>query len=125
MAPIAIAFGAMLVALGGGLFGLSPNSSPTALIPAGFGILLIICGWIARNEKARKHAMHVAAALCLVGCIMPLVMVIKNWALNGEFNPRSGGGQLAMSALCGVFLALCVKSFIDVRKARKQAEAGQ
>jgi len=28
----------------------------------------------------------------------------------------------AMAALCGVFVALCVKSFIDVRRRRKAGE---
>jgi hypothetical protein len=125
MSSIAIAFGALLTVLGVGLFGLSAGQAPTALIPAGFGLFLIICGVIARNEASRKHAMHFAALLGLVGCVAPLFMVIKKYATTTEFNPLSGGGQLAMSALCGIFLALCVKSFIDARKARKQAEAGQ
>ena len=128
MSPIAIFFGVVLSILGVALYSASDLEAEkrwTALIPTGVGIILIICGLIARNEKARKHAMHVAALLGLIGCVAPLVMVIKKWASTSEFNNLSGGGQLAMSALCGVFLALCVKSFIDVRKARKAAEAGK
>ncbi len=127
MSSIAITFGGLLVALGVGLFGLSDPEKQrlTALIPSGFGLALIVAGFIARNDKARKHAMHLAAMVGLIGCVMPLVMVIVKWAKTGEFNNLSGGGQLAMSALCGVFVALCVKSFIDVRKARKAAEAGK
>src|SRR6476659_4155189 len=51
MAPIAIAFGTLLVVLGGGLFGLSDpeKRSYTAFIPSGFGILLIIAGIVARD----------------------------------------------------------------------------
>jgi hypothetical protein len=40
-------------------------------------------------------------------------------------NVRAAGGSIAMAVLCGAFLALCVKSFIDARKARKQAEVVQ
>jgi hypothetical protein len=125
MSSIAIVFGVLLAALGGGLY--SQSQSPTALIPSGFGVALIFCGLLARNEKFRMHAMHFAALIGLVGFVMPLAMVIRKWATSGEFNPLSGGGQLGMAALCGVFLALCVNSFIAARKARKareQAEAG-
>lgn len=124
MSSISIVIGALLTALGAGLFATAEGNAPTALIPSGFGVLLIICGVVARNESARKHAMHAAALLGLVGCAMPLVMIIRKW-LRGEFDPlsRAGGGQLAMSVLCGIFVVLCVKSFIDARKARKQAEA--
>lgn len=128
MSSIAITFGSLLIILGGGLYGLSESRSPTSLIPAGFGLVLILCGLVARNEKARMHAMHLAALIGLVGLVMPLVMVIRKYASTGEFNPLSGGGQLAMAALSGIFLALCVKSFIDARRARKareQAEAGR
>ena len=105
---------------------LTDRVSVTALIPAFFGAVFVILALVARSESARKHAMHAAALLGLVGCVMPLVMIIRKW-LGGEFDPlsRAGGGQLAMSALCGIFVVLCVKSFIDARKARKQAEAAR
>src|SRR5262245_61949292 len=71
MPNVTIGFGAVLCAIG--LFGYfgsaSDNTSPTALIPLGFGVVLIICGLIARSPGARKHAMHAAAAVSLVGCI--------------------------------------------------------
>ena len=123
MSNVAIIFGVLLGILGGVLFGLSDTHSPTALIPAGFGLGLILCGVIARNERARMHAMHFAALIGLVGLVMPLVMVVRKLAAGGEFNPLSNGGQVAMAALCGVFLAVCVKSFIDARRARKAREA--
>jgi peptidoglycan/LPS O-acetylase OafA/YrhL len=123
MSNVAIIFGVLLGILGGVLFGLSETHSPTALIPAGFGLGLILCGVVARNDRVRMHAMHFAALIGLVGLVMPLVMVIRKLAAGGEFNPLSNGGQVAMAALCGVFLALCVKSFIDARRARKAREA--
>jgi uncharacterized membrane protein len=127
MSSISIVFGVLLTILGVGLYAGSDLEAArrlTALIPAAFGVLLFVCGIVARNEKARKHAMHFAALLGLIGCVMPLVMVIRRWSTTGEFDAtsRAGGGQLAMAALCGIFVALCVKSFIDARKARKQTE---
>ena len=121
MSNLALIFGVLLGILGGGLF--ADSGANTALIPAYFGAGLIVCGLIAKNEKLRMHAMHVAALLGLVGCLGGLVMVVRVFVGGNEFNPKSNGGQLAMAALCGVFLFLCVKSFIAARKARKQSEA--
>ena len=104
----------------------SRKAKLTAFIPSAFGLLLIFAGIIARDEKKRKHAMHIAAAVGLLGFAFPLGRVIvKVVRADPEkpFNPLADGGQLAMSAICGVFVALCVKSFINARKARKQAEA--
>ena len=122
MAPIAILFGVLLAALGGGMYVYTEMASITALIPAFFGLPLIVLGVIAQNENARKHAMHGAALIGLVGFAMPAYMVIAGMVRGDPFG-LAKGEQAAMSALCLVFLVLCVKSFIDVRKARKQKEA--
>jgi hypothetical protein len=124
VAPIAIVFGALLTALGVGLY--LATEAPTALIPAYFGGVLIVLGIVARagDEKVRKHTMHLAAMVGLLGCVIPAFRVVKALAEGTEFN-RAMGGQLAMAVLCGIFVALCVKSFIDIRRARKQEELSQ
>jgi hypothetical protein len=123
VAPIAILFGVLLTALGGGLYAASESKSITALIPSFFGLALIVLGIIARlgGEGARKHTMHVAALLGLVGLVFPAYRVIRALAGGAEVN-LAIGGQIAMAVLCGVFLVLCVKSFIDARRARKARE---
>jgi uncharacterized membrane protein (UPF0136 family) len=69
MAKTAIAFGILLTLLGlTAYFGIS-SESITALIPAFFGVPVIILGWLALNEQYRKHSMHIAAALMLLGFI--------------------------------------------------------
>ena len=125
MAPIAIVFGLLLTVLGPVLYFLSDpeKQSPTALIPSAFGIVLVILGIVARNEKARMHAMHGAAVVGLLGFLMPLGRVIYAATQpNFQFG-LAAGGSLAMAALCAIFVGLCVKSFIDVRAARKAKEA--
>lgn len=119
MSPIAILFGALLSALGVGLYFASESRSITALIPAFFGIALIVLGLIARNEKARKHAMHFAALLGLVGMAMPAYRVIRAVASGAEMN-LALWGQAGMAVLCGLFLVLCIRSFIAARRARKE-----
>ena len=124
MAPLAIVFGVLLPLLGPVLYFLSDpaKQSPTAFIPSGFGVALIILGVLARNDKFRMHAMHVAALLGLIGLAVPAFMVARALGGGAEFEPVKHGGQLTMAVLCGIFEALCVKSFIDVRRARKQNE---
>jgi hypothetical protein len=127
MSPIAIVFGLLLTLLGGGFCGFVYADSgvfqPTALIPAGFGLLLIMIGLAARNEKARMHAMHGAALLGLIGFAVPTVMVARALINGNPFEPIKHGEQIAMAGLCLTFVGLCVKSFIDARVARKKREA--
>jgi ABC-type uncharacterized transport system permease subunit len=122
MAPLAIAFGALLTLLGGGVYFYTEMVSVTALIPAFFGIPLIVLGVIAGNEKFRMHAMHGAALVGLIGFAIPGYMVIAGLIRGDAFNAAKQE-QAAMAGICGVFLGLCVKSFIDARMARKQKEA--
>ncbi len=125
MAPIAIVFGGLLGLLGPLLYFLSDptKQSLTALIPSGFGVAFIACGITARNEKARMHAMHAAAFLGLIGFAIPAFMVGRSLIGGAEFDPVKHGGQIAMAALCLIFVGLCVKSFIDARIERKRKEA--
>ena len=43
------------------------RTSVTALIPAFFGVAFVLLAWVGRNEAARKHAMHAAMVVALVG----------------------------------------------------------
>ena len=101
-------------------------ASITALIPAFFGIPLALCGVVvALNEGLRKHAMHAAAVIGLLGFILPLgrmipAMIRRTFELN-----TATQGMIAMSVLSLVFVALCVKSFIDALIARKAKEAAE
>jgi hypothetical protein len=70
---------------------------------------------------ARKHAMHAAAAVALLGTVGGLVPVILRKFNFEEVAVKIGLGMCVLSA---IFLALCVNSFIQARKARKAKEAG-
>lgn len=122
MAPIAIAFGVLLTILGGGMYAYTEFKSITALIPAFFGIPQIALGVLALNEKFRMHAMHGAALVGLIGFAMPAYMVIAGLVRGDDFN-LAKQEMTAMAVICGVFVAWCVKSFIDVRIARRKKEA--
>jgi len=95
--------------------------SITALIPAAFGALLVVCGFIAMKPDLRKHAMHAAAAVGLVGIIGALGRAIPAIA-SGKAIGLAIGSQLAMGILLIIFVGLCVRSFINARRARRAAE---
>jgi drug/metabolite transporter (DMT)-like permease len=99
--------------------------SPTALIPAFFGAALVLCGALAFNDKIRKHVMHLAAMIGLVGAISGFVPMIRQIMKTGDFDPtkRSAVAGELMSLVCVVFVGMCVNSFIQARKARQAREA--
>jgi hypothetical protein len=121
MANVTMGFGLALAALGvAGYLG-TGRTSLTALIPLAFGLLLLACGALARREPLRKHAMHAAAVLGLIGFLGPLRVLPQMLALlgGGAVAHRAAVlDQLGMLVLCGVFLALCIRSFVAARQAR-------
>ena len=74
-----------------------------------------------RREDRRKHAMHAAAVVGLLGFLGPLRVLPQMLALLGGARVAHRAAvldQLAMMVLCGVFLALCIRSFVAARRAR-------
>ena len=110
-------FGLILIVLGIASYVLTDRTSVTALIPALFGAVLVSCALVARNEAARKHAMHAAVAVGLVGALASLARGIPA-ALNGGASRPAVLSQLVMGVLLLIYVALGVQSFIAARKAR-------
>ena len=92
------------------------RTSVTALIPAFFGAVFIVLSMIARNEAARKHAMHAAVALALLGAIGTLGRLVP--ALLAGKMGAAVLAQLAMTVLLAGYVALGVRSFKEARRAR-------
>jgi hypothetical protein len=107
-----------LILLGAASYWMTGRTSVTALIPAFFGVVLLVSAMIARaNEGARKHAMHAAVAVGLVGALAALGRGIPA-ALGGDASRPAVMSQLAMGVLLLIYVALGVQSFIAARKAR-------
>lgn len=126
MPLMAILIGVLLVAIGlqghfdfGDVLGVEKGHQ-TALIPAYFGGALILLGLIALpGGGARKHAMHLAAMVGLVGVIGGVyrpVMALTKGTFDLNLTPTRL--QLAMAALCLIFVLLCIQSFISARRVR-------
>ena len=111
-------FGVILIVLGVASYVLTDRTSVTALIPAIFGAVLLICALIARaSEGARKHAMHAAVAVGLIGALAALARGVPA-AMNGDISRPAVMSQLVMGVLLLIYVAMGVQSFIAARKAR-------
>lgn len=67
LTTITLAVGAVLTLLGIAGYALTGAASLTALIPSLVGVLILACGLLARQEKLRRHAIHGALAVALLG----------------------------------------------------------
>lgn len=118
MPTTSITIGTLLVLIGliGYGYGLmSGHASPTALIPAAFGIVLIVFGSISRTkENLRKQLMHAAVLVALLGFVMTagrLLMKIGELTLGAAVV-----SQLSTAIVCLLFVILAVRSFIAARR---------
>lgn len=109
--------GFLLIALGLIGYFATGRASVTALIPAFFGAIFLILALVARGESARKHAMHAAVALAMVGFLGTVTRLTP--ALGAGNMGPAVLAQLAMAIVLLIYVGLGVKSFADARRARR------
>ena len=123
MAKLTIMFGIVLILLGIVGFVSSPLHAPTALIPCAVGVILAFLGALASTEDAKKRMLHMHIAVT-VGLLGFLGTAMSIWQyiqmLRGvQFpHPIAVEEKAAMSIVLLVFVILCVRSFINARRAR-------
>jgi surface polysaccharide O-acyltransferase-like enzyme len=126
MTKISMYLGLILMALGIIGYAATSGASITALIPSFFGILFYLLGRIGQtSEKARKHTMHAAALLALVGFIGSFRGLMKVFTLIGGGaveRPEAIIAQSIMAVLCAVFLILAIRSFITARRSSDKSK---
>ncbi len=109
-----ILFGLLLVAVGMGGYFLGGAKNHMALFPAVLGVAMFVCGMVAAQGAMRMLAIHVAALIGVIGFLGPLVTLFKDAA-----NTAAVLAKGLTSALCLMFVLMCVNSFLEVRRARK------
>lgn len=127
MAITTLVVGSLLSALGILGYILSEPRSLTALIPFLFGALLEACGALALKPELKKHAMHGASVIALLGTLGAAPGAWKYLTtLFGATvaRPLAVQFQAIMFVVCAVFLALCIRSFRQARARREAAAAG-
>lgn len=113
-----VIFGSLLIIIGVGGYILSGMVSITAMIPAFFGVIFVILGMLASKENLKKHMMHAAAALSII-LIIPTITAIGDLVAGDSSAAVISRSITAIASI--IFLMLCVKSFIDARRARDAA----
>jgi len=120
MSTLSIVCGILLILVGlaGYIHGTSTgHGSVTALIPAFIGIPLALLGVIAGIKDGwRKHLMHVAVVIALIGFIATAGRLISK--LSELTMSAAVLSQTATAIICVVFIILSIRSFAAARRDR-------
>ena len=120
MARSTTALGIALLILGLGGYLLTGASSLTALIPAAFGLLFVVAGLLARNDRLRVNAMHAAVVLAVLGFLGSVRGLFRIADVFHPISTRPAAvvAQAIMALLTLGYVVLAVRSFIRARRAR-------
>jgi hypothetical protein len=123
MASTTLALGVALIILGLAGYVLTGAASLTALIPAAFGIVILLAGLIGRDERRRKHAIHVAFVVALLGLLGSVrgLLQIGDVFDGTAARPAAVVSQAVMAVLTLGYVIVAVRSFIAARRRRPQA----
>ena len=123
MARLTVFFGVVLTLLGIFTFTATGHQYPTSLIPTLFGLILLVCGYVARTPDLKRRAlwMHIAVTVGLLGFLGTVKSVYDYVRLKQgvQFKfPIAVEEKAAMCVLLLVFVIFCVRNFIRARRAR-------
>ena len=120
MPSITIALGVALIIVGVAGYVLTGAVSLTALIPAAFGLAIALAGLLARDPGKRKHAMHAAVVVALLGFLGSVRGVLQIGALldGTAARPAAVISQTIMAVLTLGYIVMAVRSFIQARANR-------
>jgi hypothetical protein len=127
MAMVAMICGGILVVLGLGAYFGADRESITALIPTFFGLPLLLLGYLGRAENRRKHALHAATVIALLGLLGSLRGAPQFGRLLAGTEiarPVAAVVQTGMALVCLVFLVLAIRSFVNARRGSAAPPAG-
>jgi hypothetical protein len=125
LAKLTIVFGILLILVGIAGFVSTGSAHPTALIPAGAGLLFILFGAMANTENPKKRMlwMHISVTIALLlflGTIPADIDVIRLSRGTVFPHPIAVVEKAGMSLLCMLYVAFCIRSFILARRLRVQ-----
>ncbi len=118
---LTMTIGALLTLTGVIAYGLTGGVSMTAMIPSFVGALMLVAGGLATTPRLRRHAIHGALAVALLGVLGSLMNVVKVGQLfsGTAERPAAIWTSLVMFVLLAIYLVFGVRSFIDARRARQ------
>ncbi|CAN5487768.1 hypothetical protein BH23BAC3_BH23BAC3_28090 [soil metagenome] len=123
MSKISTSIGILLILLGIGSYIITSAASATALIPAFFGIAFVGLGILGtKKESMRKHSMHAALLLAILGLGGSFTGLLNVFAVLGAeelARPEAAYAQAVMALICIFFIVAGVRSFMEARKKPK------
>jgi hypothetical protein len=121
MTQLTTVVGVFLLIVGGGGYVLTDMVSLTALIPAAIGVLLLLLAMWGRRPAARRHAMHGAMLIALLGIggTVRGLLQLPTLLAGGEVARPAAVYSQSITALALVVLLLAgIRSFIAARRDR-------
>ena len=114
MPDLTLGYGLFLVVWGVAVSVLSDSQSVTSFFPSLLGLPLALSGWMAKsNPEKRKLWMHIAVTfglLCALGGT-------RFFMVMGDGLNYASGSMLMLFLTGSAYTGLCVRSFIEARKA--------
>lgn len=122
MPSTSVALGVALIILGLAGYFLTGAASQTALIPAAFGLVIALSGLIARDERKRKHAMHAAVVVALLGFLGSIrgLLQIGDVFDGTAARPAAVVAQTIMAVLTLGYIVVAVRSFVKARMVNRK-----
>ncbi|NDL57150.1 hypothetical protein [Phytoactinopolyspora mesophila] len=120
MTAVTLVVGGLLTLAGIIAYAVSDAASATALIPSVVGVLLLVCGLLARKASIHKHAIHAAMVIALLGALGSLMNVVQIGDLidGTAERPAAIVVSIIMFVILVAYLVLGVRSFISARRQR-------
>ena len=124
MTQLTALVGVLLMITGVAGYVLTDMVSRTALIPAAIGLVLLLLAAWGKRESARKHAMHGALVVALLGIAGSLrgALQLPTLLSGGEVaRPAAVYAQSVTAVALLVLLLAGIRSFIAARRTRPGA----
>jgi len=121
VSKLTIVFGVLLIGVGITGYVETGSAHPTALIPTWIGLVLALAGALAIAPARRMLWMHIAVTVGLLGFLGTAKGAWDTYRLahGATFeHPIAVEEKGATCLLCVIFVAFCVRSFIEARRAR-------
>jgi len=117
---LTLGLGVALIIVGLAGYVLTGAVSLTALIPAAVGLAIAVSGLIARDPRRRKHAMHAAVVIALLGFLGSVPGLLQLGALfaGTAARPAAVVSQTIMAVLTLGYIVMAVRSFVQARANR-------
>ena len=120
MVGLSLLVGIALIVLGIGGYVLSDMVSPTALIPAAFGVVIMLLGMYGREQTRRRTAMHLAMGVALAGILGSISGVVPfvRWLTGSTPGPlpMAPASKTLMLILLVIYLGMGIRSFVAARR---------